>query len=213
MTRVRAEDYEDKKQVILERAAALIGRKGFERATMMDVANSCGASKSHVYHYFQSKEELLFAIVHEHVLQQRAELARIVALPLPAQARFEQYVQCFLQGAARSRDEHLVLMNDLKFLPRAQREQVQQEEVKIMVLMTDLLSELNPDRMADREMRTPYSLLLFGMMIWTFTWYSRSGPVPPKELAAKIADLFVNGFRSAPAKSDHAVRRRRRSAA
>src|SRR3954470_1242023 len=101
MTRERAEDYEHKKQVILEKAAALIAQKGFDVATMMDVANACGTSKSHLYHYFQSKEDLLYAIVHEYITKQAADLARVLALPLPALERFSQFVESFMQGAAR----------------------------------------------------------------------------------------------------------------
>jgi AcrR family transcriptional regulator len=196
MTRVRADDYEDKKQVILEKAATLIAQKGFDVATMMDVARACGTSKSHLYHYFPSKEDLLYAIVHEYITQQAADLARILALPLPAQERFSQFVESFVQGAARSRNEHIMLMNDLKFLPKAQREQIRTLEIEMTELMEGLLQEINPGRMANKRMRKPYALLLFGMMIWTFSWYRRSGPITPRELAKQIADLFANGFRN-----------------
>lgn len=198
MTRVRADDYEVKKQLILSKAAALIARKGFDVATMMDVAKACGASKSHVYHYFPSKEDLLFAIVHDHITNQAADLTRIVNLPLPAEERFQLFVESFVQGAARSRDEHIMLMNDLKFLPRAQREQIRRMEVDMTELMEGLLKEINPELMASERVQKPYALLLYGMMIWTFTWYRRSGDIEPVELARRIAHLFVNGFRAPP---------------
>lgn len=117
MSRVRANDYEDKRQLILDQAAALIASRGFELATMLDLAQACGTSKSLLYHYFPHKEDLLFAIVHDHITRQVADLRRIVALPLPADARFAQFVDSFVQGAAASRHQHLMLMNDLKHLP------------------------------------------------------------------------------------------------
>ena len=45
MTRVRANDYEDKKQVILDSAVELIARKGFDGATMSeaDIIENCRA--------------------------------------------------------------------------------------------------------------------------------------------------------------------------
>src|SRR5690606_20658147 len=113
MARVRSDDYDKKKALILNKAAALIARKGFEQATMMDVAQACGASKSHIYHYFASKEDLLYEIVREHIVQQHADLQRIVALPLPAEERFEQFVASFIQGGIKGRDEHIILMNDV----------------------------------------------------------------------------------------------------
>lgn len=194
MTRTRADDYEDKKRIILEKAAALIARKGFDTATMMDVAKACNASKSHVYHYFPSKEDLLFAIVHEHIEQQTAELRSIVALPIPAKERFAQFVESFVQGAARSRNEHLMLMNDLKFLPRAERERVRAMEVELTDLLEQVLGEMNPAAMREPHARKPYALLLFGMMIWTFSWFRKSGQVSPRELAMRIAELYAGGF-------------------
>lgn len=198
MTRVRAGDYEAKKQTILDKAAALIARKGFDQATMLDVANACGTSKSHIYHYFPSKEELLYAIIHEHITRQAADLVRIVALPLPAQERFAQFVECFMRGAARERDEHIMLMNDLKYLPRAQLQQIRALEVRMTELLEGLLAELNPELMEPHRVRKPYALLLYGMMIWTFSWYRRSGDISPQELAARISHLFVNGFKDLP---------------
>jgi AcrR family transcriptional regulator len=195
MTRVRADNYDDKRQIILGKAAALIARKGFDAATMMDVARACGASKSHLYHYFPGKEDLLYAIVHEHITRQAADLARIVAQPLSADERFTRFVDSFMQGAARSRNEHLILMNDIKHLPRQQRDHIQSLEVEMTEMMQSLLLEMNPGLMADERVRKPYPLLLFGMMIWTFSWYRRTGSVGPKELAQRIAALWVHGFR------------------
>jgi AcrR family transcriptional regulator len=198
MTRARADDYQDKKQVILDKAAALIARKGFDVATMMDVAKGCGTSKSHLYHYFPSKEDLLYAIVHEHITRQAQDLVRIVAQPLPAEQRFEQFVDSFVQGAARSRNEHLMLMNDIKYLPKPQLENIRRMEVEMTELMQTLLLEINPGLMAQERMQKPYALLLFGMMIWTFSWYRRTGSITPRELARQISDLFVYGFKAVP---------------
>lgn len=196
MTRVRANDYELKKQVILDRAVALIAQKGFDHATMSDVAAACGASKSHLYHYFASKEDLLYAIVKEHITGQVAELSAIAQEPRPAAERFQRFVGSFVQEGAKSRNHHLVLMNDIKFLPPVQREDVRKLEQALMQLMVGLLREINPERMARAEVNSPYALLLFGMVIWTFTWYEKNGPITPAELAERISSLFLDGFRS-----------------
>ena len=196
MTRERAEDYEDKKQVILDKASNLIARKGFDVATMMDVAKACGTSKSHLYHYFPSKEGLLFAIVQEHITRQAKDLMQIVGQQLPAEERFKQFVESFVKSAARSRNEHLMLMNDIKYLPKAQLDEIRRMEVEMTGLMESLLREINPGLMAEVRIQKPYALLLFGMMIWTFSWYRQSGSITPGELAQRISSLFVNGFKA-----------------
>ena len=197
MTRVRAGDYADKRQAILDRAAALFASKGFDRTTMIDVADACGTSKSHLYHYFPGKEDLLFAIVREHITEQAAELMAIAAQPLPAERRFSLFVEAFVQRSARSRHEHLILVHELKHLPDAQRKQIRKLEARLVEPMVSLLREINPLLMAPVKVRTPYALLLFGMIIWAFTWYQKDGPIAPTELAQRISELFVNGFKSA----------------
>jgi AcrR family transcriptional regulator len=201
MSRTRADDYEEKKRVILDKAATLIARKGFDQATMQDVAKACGASKSHVYHYFPSKEDLLYAIVHDHITRQVAELERIVSQSTTAESRFQQFVDSFMRVAASERDQHIILMNDLKYLPRAELRSIQAMELRLTDMLNSLLQEINPQAMSSERMRKPYALLLFGMMIWTFSWYRPSGDIRPKELAERIAHLFVNGFKAPPAEA------------
>jgi AcrR family transcriptional regulator len=195
MSRVRADDYDDKKQDILDQAACLFAEKGFQSTSMIDVANACGASKSRLYHYFSSKEEVLYAIASEHTQSLHAELAAVATLPLPAEERFARFVTSFVQRAADSRHEHLVLMKDVAFLPDNRRNQLLKLEGKIVEVLVGLLEEINPGLLKPVKVKTPYAMLLFGMLIWTFTWYEKSGTMTPEELALRISKLFLTGFK------------------
>lgn len=194
MTRERSDNYDEKKELILRKAAALFAQKGYEVTTMMDVAKACNASKSHLYHYFPAKEDLLYAIVKEHTLVLLNKLSQVQAMKAPARERFEHFVVGFVEVAADSRNEQLVLTKELSFLPPAKHKEMLAMEVQLVEILTGLLKEINPKRMARAEIQGPYALLLFGMIIWTFTWYKKSGKVKPAELASHIADIFLNGF-------------------
>lgn len=194
MSRTRADDYDEKKRLILKSAADLFASKGFGSATMIDVAQACGASKSRLYHYFSSKEEVLFAIVMEHVRTVFEELSAITRLPSPAVERFSSFIEAFVTRGVSSRSEHLVLVNDVNFLPEDKRQQVRELESQLVELLISLLKEINPELMRPVKVRTPYAMLLFGMMIWTFTWYEKSGAISPEELAARISSLLLHGF-------------------
>jgi hypothetical protein len=87
-------------------------------------------------------------------------------------------------------------MHDVKFLPKAQRNEIRQLEIDMTALLQNLLCEINPALMADERMRKPYSLLLFGMMIWTFSWYRPGGSIEPAELAKRVSSLILDGFRA-----------------
>lgn len=208
MTRERASDYDSKKALILSRAAQCFADDGFDVTTMIGVAAACGASKSHVYHYFRSKEDLLFEIVHEHTRELLADLTQASAGAASgavtdlgddaAKARFVRFVEAFVSRAADSRSEHLVLTTSLKYLPPERQQQVRAMQTQIVQLLIGLLGEINPARMKPRQARGPYAFLMFGMLIWTFNWYDKAGKISPRELAAMLSDLLLNGFTSAP---------------
>lgn len=55
----------DRRSRILEGARAAFLRFGFERASMADIAAGAGVSRTALYHYFPSKEDVLRAVVEE----------------------------------------------------------------------------------------------------------------------------------------------------
>ena len=194
MTRERSDTYDEKKEQILRKSAALFAQKGYELTSMIDVANACNASKSRLYHYFPGKEDLLYGIVKEHTTLLLSALSGIQEMPVPATERFARFVETFVDIAADSRNEQLVLTNELGHLPPAKLKEMLAMESELVTIVSGLLKEINPKRMARAEVKGPYALLLFGMIIWTFTWYKKTGPIKPHELAAYISDIFLNGF-------------------
>ena len=56
------ESYDDRLNRILVAATDVIARVGYERATMRLVARAAGVSLAGMYHYFDSKERMLFLI-------------------------------------------------------------------------------------------------------------------------------------------------------
>ena len=55
MARARAADYDGKRKAILHRSAGLFAKHGYDRASMANIAQACGASKALLYHYYDSK--------------------------------------------------------------------------------------------------------------------------------------------------------------
>ena len=68
MARIRAADYDDKRNALLQVAARLFARDGFDRTSISGIAQAADVSKALLYHYYASKDALLFDIIHEHLL-------------------------------------------------------------------------------------------------------------------------------------------------
>ncbi len=62
-------DNDDRQQQILDAAAAVIIRLGYDKATMNDIAEEAGTSRRTVYLYFKGKEELFEALLYREYMQ------------------------------------------------------------------------------------------------------------------------------------------------
>jgi AcrR family transcriptional regulator len=192
MPRVRADDYDAKAQAILDSAAALFAKVGYPNAKMQDIAKECGASKSMLYHYFPTKDDLLFAMLEEHLEKVIAGIEEVSTALGTKKQRFAAFVQVYAQKSAQSRRRHVTAMNDVKFLPKAQQKPIRELEKRVTDLVAKVLRDQNPG-LADSSYK-PYAMLLIGMLNWTDTWYQPSGAIKPAELSDMIARLFLRGF-------------------
>ena len=72
------QEYEQKRSQILDAAQALIYLKGYEQITINDIQEQAGISKGAFYHYFDSKHDLLDAMI-ERTMQQAMQVLTPVA--------------------------------------------------------------------------------------------------------------------------------------
>lgn len=69
MDRPKTSRGRERKQAIIEAAAALVYARGVRATSMDDVGRAAGVGKGQLYHYFSTREDLLGAVV-EHQLDQ-----------------------------------------------------------------------------------------------------------------------------------------------
>lgn len=192
MARPQAADYDDRRQAMLDRAAALYARDGFQGASIADLAQACGVSKSLLYHYFGSKEDILFEIMSDHVehLRQVAREA-LAAAPADPAARLSALTHAFLRAYVGAADRHKVLVNDLDRLPEERRRTVVAAERELIDMVGEALAGLGPRYGATRAERRASTMLYFGMINWTHTWYEPEGAVGIEALADRAVAIWL----------------------
>lgn len=192
MTRVRADDYEDKSRTILDTAASLFARTGYPNAKMQDIAKACGASKSMLYHYYPTKDDLLFAMLKEYLEQVIEAIREVREQSGDPEKRFQAFVQVYVQRSAHARRRHVVAMNDVKYLPKRRQAPLLELEGTVVQLACEFLKELNPG--LEESLYKPYTMMLIGMLNWTETWFRPNGPMKAPELCDRMTRLFLFGF-------------------
>ncbi len=195
MPRVRSSDYDEKARAVVEAAAELFAQHGYPAVRMSQIADACGVSKSMIYYYYATKEDILFFIINE-FLQELIDALEAYDgddQREPADA-IEDFVATFAARSTRSRQRNLVSTNDVKYLPDDKREAVLQLERKIIDQTARLVGTLRPD--LSKDMYRPIAFILMGILTWTDRWYHPAGRMTQSELAQLISQVFLNGVNS-----------------
>ncbi len=197
MARPRANDFEDKKRAILAAAAAVFASQGMEKASMAQIAAHAGVSKALLYHYYPSKEALIFAIIHTHLGELEAALAAADDPALPPPERLRRLIGIILDKYRGADDAHKVQLNALGALPAERRAEITEIERRIVRRVAAVLAALHPPLTAPgRHLLTPVTMSLFGMLNWVYTWFRDEGPLSRDAYAGIVTTLMLEGVRA-----------------
>ncbi|MGZ8362644.1 MAG: TetR/AcrR family transcriptional regulator [Caulobacteraceae bacterium] len=192
MARTQAPDYEDRRQAIIEKAAELYAERGFLGASLADLADACDTSKSLIYHYFPSKEDILFEVMQSHIRSLVEAMEAVAggagAAPEKLRALTRAFMHLYLGAGARQK----VLLNDLSRLPEANRALIVREQRSLVDFVARLLGDMNPGM--DANARRAAAMLYFGVINWTHTWYHPDGPITPDEVADMATAMALKGL-------------------
>ena len=194
MARTRSAEYEDKQQSILDGAARLFAERGFPKTTIEALAKSLNASKAWIYHYYDSKEAVLYALLKEHVSRLLATARDALTWDAAPDARLRRLVRSLLDVYVDATAEHTVLMNELEALPSHQRAELQALQNELVDMFQGLITEIRPELGSSSRHRRPVAMMLMGMINWTYTWFRPDGPLSAVDFADMVTDLFLGGI-------------------
>jgi TetR/AcrR family transcriptional regulator len=194
MARNRADDYDAKRRSILDAAAALFAEHGFGSTSVAMLAECSGGSKAWLYHYYDSKEAVLFDLLSSHVRLLLDSVREADDPQAPPRDRLERLVLALLDAYREADDCHTVQLHDLGRLPVAQQQQIRQVERRIVELFTDAVVAAHP-AVGDRtDLRKPVTLSLLGMLSWQHRWFRPDGPLSLGEYARMVVALVLDGL-------------------
>lgn len=197
MARTRASDFEAKQYGLLLSAAAVIAEQGMEKASMAQIANRSGVSKALLYHYYPSKDELIFAIIHTHLVELEASVAAAVDDALEPKEQLRLLVGIVLEKYRGADDAHKVQLTGGSALSDEQRQEIRHVERQIVRHFSEVLRRINPDLdRPERPLLMPVTMSLFGIMNWAYMWFREEGPITREEYAEVATILILEGVRA-----------------
>jgi AcrR family transcriptional regulator len=197
MARTQAADYDVRKEAIVEAAAALFATRGFNGASVADIANRGRISKSLIYHYYQSKEDILYDVMISHVRALEAAANDAVSGQASPEQKLRDLTQLFMALYVGAADRHKVLLNDLDELPKPRRAEIVDVQRGLIEIVKALVDEIEPALRTRPGASFAAAMLFFGTINWTHTWFDPKGAVGAEALADMAVDLTIGGLSKA----------------
>ncbi|SEH99971.1 TetR/AcrR family transcriptional regulator [Paracoccus alkenifer] len=197
MARTRAQDFEEKSRGILDNAAQVFAEQGMDKASMSQIAAHAGVSKALLYHYYPSKDALIFAIILTHLQELDSAVEAADDPALPPDQRLRRLVGAVLENYRGADNQHKVQLNATSALSDDRKAEILTLERQIVRRFSVVLDQINPDlNDKSRPLLTPVTMSLFGMMNWMYMWFKDGGRISREDYADVATTLILEGIRA-----------------
>lgn len=184
---------------ILGHAARLFADEGYDGASLRGLARATGISLAGLYHYFQSKEALLYEL-QRHTLETVLSSALTAAADRPPRVRLEAVIANHLRYFLANRAAMKVLSHEDEVLTGAYAAKIAALKHQYYELCMGLVAAVAPRQGLPRVTPRTAVMCLFGMLNWIYTWHRDGRDPGAEELAAEMTALFFGGW--SPAKNN-----------
>jgi AcrR family transcriptional regulator len=206
MARPKSATHDLKRDAILDIAAQCFASRSYPAASMNEIATACGTSKARLYHYYDSKEAILFDLMDRYTQRLLTLIAQTEATAqrrnLGDREALHELIRAFLQEYESSATRHMALLNDTQFLSDgldaesaglSPRELILNRQRDVVAAVTRALKRAYPERLNSSN-QTAITMMLFGMINWTFTWLRPGGAMSYVAFADEVIRMLEQGL-------------------
>jgi len=189
--------HEQRKSEIADIAAALFAANGYHATSIQDLSDATGLQRGALYHYIDSKKDLLYRIHERFIDPLLAQAREIDARDVPADEAIRSLAHVLLETIHTYRDQVTVFLHEWKTITdddswatvRASRREF--ENIFERVLRRGVkegLFEISDVRLA--------TLGFVGMINYSHYWLNPEGRLRPDTIADRFVDYFLFGIAS-----------------
>ena len=182
------------KEAILAEAKQLFSSKGYRGTTLRDLTRSFGVSRPSIYHYYNSKMEILSELHSKGFNKVAATLDKILTTDLPTREKFRKIIEVHARNSAMDTELSKIFFMDEMEMPEKLRREIRKRRrgytERIMALYEKGIQE---GVFKDIDPRLAVYLII-GACNWLVMWYSSKKYVEPETIVRLLMDLLSDGY-------------------
>jgi AcrR family transcriptional regulator len=187
---------------VIQEAASLFDRRGYHATSMEDIAAAVGLRKPTLYHYFGSKDEILFW-VHEEFIDLLIERQdRRSGTRMSPDALMLETMGDVLELMETHRGHVRVFFEHHRELAAEEHAAIAVKRARYEAGVTAVIQRgVDEGLFRDVDVKLA-TLAVFGICNWAYQWYRPDGPLRSRDIAYVFWDLLQNGMGARPTAPD-----------
>lgn len=182
-----------KTEEIYQVIARLFAYRGYHSTSMREIARELGMNQSSLYHYFASKQDILFTLMNDAMDDVLAILEEISSTDLLPEDRLNRVLSFYTQYYAGDQERLILLINEMNSLNEEYRSILVRKQRRYVQLIKSILEELAAQGKIKQIDPAIATFAFFGMVHYTIKWYHKDGPVSLEQLANSFVEIFTKG--------------------
>ena len=182
-----------KTEEIYQVIARLFAYRGYHSTSMREIARELGMNQSSLYHYFASKQDILFTLMNDAMDDVLAILEEISSTDLLPEDRLNRVLSFYTQYYAGDQERLILLINEMNSLNEEYRSILVGKQRQYVQLIKSILEELAAQDKIKQIDPAIATFAFFGMVHYTIKWYHKDGPVSLDQLANAFVEIFTKG--------------------
>lgn len=178
-------------------AARLFRDRGYDATTMQNIADELGIRKGSIYHYVETKEDLLWMIV-EAPLTELTETVRAILADetLSSMERIHRAVRAHAASFETHYPHMFVITRENgETLSSKRRTALQKLRYEYYRLWKDAVAAGIESGEFRRDLHPSVTVqAIFGMLSWMFRWFSPEGRLSAADIAEQFSSILTGGI-------------------
>jgi AcrR family transcriptional regulator len=181
---------------LIEVATRLFREHGSDEVTVRRIAAAARIEAGSIYYHFDSREEILRAVLEQGIADARGEVLTAVATAgqrSPPLARLHAALAAHLKFTLRN--HFSARLRTIRRLPKRLRERHMQQERDYAAIFTELLVEAERAGLLRGDLdRSVIRMLSLGALTWVAEWYDPAGPKSLDDIAREYMAILTHGI-------------------
>jgi AcrR family transcriptional regulator len=181
---------------LLSNATELFAKKGFDRTSVQEIVAAAGVTKGAMYHYFDSKDDLLYEIYARVLREQMDQLEKVAGTEAPLRERLTAAASDVVVSTIANIDDNTIFMQSMHQLNAEKQKAVRAERRKYHERFRMLVEEGQAS--GDFRNDKPADVVVdffFGAVHHLGFWYRRSGSLSARQIGDHYAELLLDALR------------------